>query len=554
MEYEGWSLKQLEAVIEVAQQKLKAAEKENDQAPSADNRLTLASTKAKVAQLVSAMEMKKVYSGLPVYEVGDVLEMRRGSGKWDTVKVVRVSKEKGYIVNVRGENRHIAFSQVLEWLRRPRGEGEAAAPPAAAAAAATGSPEPEARDPATAPPLGRVPPAAGRERVPDPVDAAAPAADPFSAEVQAAAASGAGDDDARRRQEKKEKKEKKAERAKKRAEKEERAKLRAEEERAKRQAEEICHQVMLRTAAKRQAEEEEKAKRRAEEERAAKEKADAADAKGYFDDDAKDGAAAGGAMPEVPDENVVADLADHWARLGVGFEADEETVKRSFRKLAARLHPDRPQNKGNDEAQRRFQLVQEAYGVLGDPEKRRKHMERIARGGKRDRSRSPVTQRQRAGPALPGMAETWREGGERKRQAVAAQLDKETFSEGLKPRSAPPTVSLAGAMPTCLETWRALNSANVQSNLVGTALRPGGLYPTPTMATGSMSARDGSRCLGVMKKAIVRSGTIEGTDGEEYQVQARDCAQGRLPGVGARVSFSVKREGMELRAVAVQES
>lgn len=99
-------------------------------------------------------------------------------------------------------------------------------------------------------------------------------------------------------------------------------------------------------------------------------------------------------LPDVPDDIVVADLPDHWARLGVRRDADEAAIKRAFRRLAALLHPDRPSNQGDlkAEAVRRFQLVTEAYATLGDPTKRRKHMERVARGGRKrdaDRSRSP---------------------------------------------------------------------------------------------------------------------------------------------------------------------
>lgn len=54
--------------------------------------------------------------------------------------------------------------------------------------------------------------------------------------------------------------------------------------------------------------------------------------------------------------------------LGVPRDADEKTIKKTFRKLAAQHHPDR--NKGDEKAEARFKEINRAYEVLGDPEKR----------------------------------------------------------------------------------------------------------------------------------------------------------------------------------------
>ncbi|PAF45477.1 molecular chaperone DnaJ [Helicobacter sp. 11S02629-2] len=53
--------------------------------------------------------------------------------------------------------------------------------------------------------------------------------------------------------------------------------------------------------------------------------------------------------------------------LEVEQDASEEVLKKSYRKLALKYHPDR--NKEHD-AEERFKLINEAYGVLSDPEKR----------------------------------------------------------------------------------------------------------------------------------------------------------------------------------------
>jgi len=65
-------------------------------------------------------------------------------------------------------------------------------------------------------------------------------------------------------------------------------------------------------------------------------------------------------------------MVDYYSVLGVGRDASEEEVKRAYRALARRWHPDK--NPGDQEAAtRRFKEVSEAYQVLGDPGKRREY-------------------------------------------------------------------------------------------------------------------------------------------------------------------------------------
>jgi molecular chaperone DnaJ len=62
---------------------------------------------------------------------------------------------------------------------------------------------------------------------------------------------------------------------------------------------------------------------------------------------------------------------DYYKVLGVDKKASQEDVKKAYRKLARRYHPDR--NPGDPKAEERFKEISEAYDVLGDPEKRRKY-------------------------------------------------------------------------------------------------------------------------------------------------------------------------------------
>lgn len=60
---------------------------------------------------------------------------------------------------------------------------------------------------------------------------------------------------------------------------------------------------------------------------------------------------------------------DYYEVLGVSRNADAATIKKAYRKLAKKYHPD--SNVGNASAEEHFKEVNEAYGVLGDEKKRK---------------------------------------------------------------------------------------------------------------------------------------------------------------------------------------
>ena len=62
---------------------------------------------------------------------------------------------------------------------------------------------------------------------------------------------------------------------------------------------------------------------------------------------------------------------DYYEVLGIGKDADEAAIKKAYRVLAKKYHPD--MNPGDAEAEKKFKEASEAYAVLSDPEKRQKY-------------------------------------------------------------------------------------------------------------------------------------------------------------------------------------
>jgi curved DNA-binding protein len=97
------------------------------------------------------------------------------------------------------------------------------------------------------------------------------------------------------------------------------------------------------------------------------------------------------------------DFKDYYATLGVPKNASAKDIKAAFRRLARKHHPD--VNPGDKSAESKFKDVNEAYEVLGDPDKRKKYDELGANW-------RMYEQAERAG-AAPGGGQryTWSPGG-----------------------------------------------------------------------------------------------------------------------------------------------
>ena len=67
----------------------------------------------------------------------------------------------------------------------------------------------------------------------------------------------------------------------------------------------------------------------------------------------------------------MAEKRDYYEVIGVPKTASEDEIKKAYRKLAKKYHPDL--NPNNKEAEAKFKEVNDAYEVLSDPEKKAKY-------------------------------------------------------------------------------------------------------------------------------------------------------------------------------------
>ena len=67
----------------------------------------------------------------------------------------------------------------------------------------------------------------------------------------------------------------------------------------------------------------------------------------------------------------MAEKRDYYEVLGIQKGASEDEIKKAYRKMAMKYHPDK--NPGDKEAEEKFKEANEAYAVLSDPDKKNKY-------------------------------------------------------------------------------------------------------------------------------------------------------------------------------------
>ena len=94
------------------------------------------------------------------------------------------------------------------------------------------------------------------------------------------------------------------------------------------------------------------------------------------------------------------DFVDYYKTLGVAKNASADDIKKAYRKLARKFHPD--VNPNDKEAHKKFQQINEAHEVLSDPEKRKKYDQYGENWKHADQYEQARQQQQQAGGGFGG--------------------------------------------------------------------------------------------------------------------------------------------------------
>ena len=158
----------------------------------------------------------------------------------------------------------------------------------------------------------------------------------------------------------------------------------------------------------------------------------------------------------------MANGTDYYKVLGVDRKASQEDIKKAYRKLARKYHPDTNKEAGGD----RFKRISEAYDTLSDPDKRKKYDRSgsLFGGGPNPSGAAPVARRWCRGRRLRrllghplGHLQHHRRPGARTRPAAERGRDLETtvslsFDQAVEGAQVPVSVAAHAACPTCRGT------------------------------------------------------------------------------------------------------
>ncbi len=148
-------------------------------------------------------------------------------------------------------------------------------------------------------------------------------------------------------------------------------------------------------------------------------------------------------------------VKDPYKALGVDKKASAEDIKKAYRKLARKYHPDK--NPGDTSAEERFKDVQEAYAILSDEEKRKQYDQG---GGIFGTGFDPGAFRTGGGGGFGGFGDILSDlfggaaggAGTRRQPQRGRDLEAEvhiSFEQAMEGAQIPVTVPLAAPCPTC---------------------------------------------------------------------------------------------------------
>src|SRR6266542_1257683 len=137
---------------------------------------------------------------------------------------------------------------------------------------------------------------------------------------------------------------------------------------------------------------------------------------------------------------------DYYETLGVARSVTADEIKKAYRKLARKYHPD--VNPNDKSAEEKFKEISEAYEVLSDPEKRKRY-DQLGAGWKAGSDFTPP----------PGWApgSSTAISGIFSAQAASAISLKRSSGRGAAPRAAPPSrVAVVTSKPRWRSAWKTL--------------------------------------------------------------------------------------------------